>query len=183
MRGSRRRGRRAAATACSPISEHHLATSSTAPNPCSSSRRLDALLRPLVRQGAARRGARPLSECPRSARSPVAAASTPSRRRSSPSGRRHRRPGSGAECGWVRSELVRHPRPAPLSDSQRLEPPAVDAALPALGGRVVHPDRATGGTDADPQRARTGAGQSWRPLAKRSPLPPQVSGELGVSST
>jgi hypothetical protein len=49
----------------------------------------------------------------------------------------------------VRPELVRHPRPAPLPDPERLQTPAVDSPLPAVVGRVVHAHRPAGGADAD----------------------------------
>ena len=49
----------------------------------------------------------------------------------------------------VRAELVGHPRPASLSDSERFQAPAIDPPLPAVVGRVVHAHRSTGRSDAD----------------------------------
>jgi hypothetical protein len=47
----------------------------------------------------------------------------------------------------VRTDLVRHPRPPALAHIERLEPPAVDAALEPVVGRAVHPHRPAGGRD------------------------------------
>jgi hypothetical protein len=47
----------------------------------------------------------------------------------------------------VGSDLVRHPRPAPLADPQRLEPPAVCLLLEPVVGRAVDAHRPAGGGD------------------------------------
>jgi hypothetical protein len=54
----------------------------------------------------------------------------------------------------VRPELVGHARAAALSHSESLQAPAVDAALPAVVGRVVHAHGSAGGADADLARER-----------------------------
>ena len=41
----------------------------------------------------------------------------------------------------VRADLVGHPRAPALPDPERLQPPAVDLALQAMVGRVVHSHR------------------------------------------
>src|SRR5512144_974359 len=45
----------------------------------------------------------------------------------------------------MRADLVRHPGPPPLPDRQRLEPPAVELALPAIEGRAVDAHLPAGG--------------------------------------
>jgi hypothetical protein len=47
----------------------------------------------------------------------------------------------------VRADLVRHPRPPPLPDPERLQPPALDPTLEPVVGRAIDPHRPAGRRD------------------------------------
>ena len=74
----------------------------------------------------------------------------------------------------VRPKLVRHPWRTRFPHPERVHSPAVDAALPAVVGRVVHTHRPTGGTNARSlPRARRGASGSRRGRHHATPSSPR----------